>query len=233
MSFTSLFESTLYRRVNCCPQFSRTKGAHVETPDTDSRPTMPDVDSLRARVRADQRSTSAPMIAFGVLIVAYAVLGTGWGARLDAGGRHLMLLLFWPLATIAGFLALWLSSRGRAMRSGVGEGRRSYGTATLVALLVLGLVVPFTPLLFVGVFAPMAWVAAVLASLAWWRHDRALGAWAAVIGVLGAAEAVVLVAQRDLGSGWWWLPAVGYGALGLALVVGGVVTARRERRTAA
>lgn len=205
----------------------------METPDTDSRPAIPDLDRLRARVRADQRSTSAPMLAFGVLIVAYAVLGTGYGARLDAGGRHLVLLLFWPLATIAGLLVLWLSARRRAVRGGVGEGRRGYGVATLVLLLVLVLAVPLTPLLFVGVFAPMAWVAAVLASLAWWRRDRVLGAWAAVVGVLGTAEAVVLVAPRDLGSGQWWLPALGYGALGLALVVGGIITARRERRDGA
>lgn len=203
----------------------------METPGADSSPAMPDLDRLRARVRADQRSTSAPMLAFGVLIVAYAVLGTGYGARLDtAGGRHLMLLLFWPLATIAGLVALWLSARRRAVRGGVGEGRLGYGGATLVVILVLVLVVPLTPLLFVGVFAPMAWVAAVLAALAWWRRDRVLGAWAAVIGVLGAAEAVLLVAPGDLGAGWWWLPSLGYGALGLALVVGGIVVARRERR---
>ncbi|HEY3502059.1 MAG TPA: hypothetical protein VGN37_04615 [Actinocatenispora sp.] len=199
---------------------------------TDPDTLLPDLDRLRARVRADQRVTSAPMVAFGALILGYAVLGGLYAGQLPAGGRHLTLLVYWPLATVIGFVVLWRSERRRAEKEGVGAGRRTYGSATrryLIALVLI--VVLFIPVLFVGVFAPMIWPAGVLAAIASWRHDRPLGIWAAVIGVTGGAESVYVIANGGLSAGWWWLQPAVYTALGLALVIGGLVINRREQRT--
>jgi hypothetical protein len=191
---------------------------------------IPDLDRLRARVRGDQRITSAPMLVFGALIVLYALLGGLAAGQLGAGGRHSTLLFFWPLATIAGLVALWRWERRRAARLGVGAGRHSYRTATkgyLVALAVI--VVLGLPILFVGVFTPMIWPAAVLATLAGWHRDRVLGIWAGAIGVLGGAASFALLAQADVSERWWWLQASVWAALGLALIVGGRVIGRGER----
>lgn len=191
---------------------------------------LPDLDRLRARVRADQRATSAPMLAFGALmIVGYAAIGGLYAGQLHAGGRHLTLLIYWPLATAVGLVALWWSARRRAGQDGVGEGRRTYRSATrayLVALLLI--VVLFLPVLFIGVFTPMIWPAAVLAAVAAWQRNRLLGIWAAAIGV----ESVYVIANQGLGSGWWWLQPVVYTALGLALLAAGLVIGRRERAPA-
>jgi hypothetical protein len=194
---------------------------------------LPDLDRLRARVRADQRATSAPMLAFGALIVGYAAIGGLYAGQLHAGGRHLTLLIYWPLATAVGLVALWWSARRRAGQDGVGEGRRTYRGATrayLVALLLI--VVLFLPVLFIGVFTPMIWPAAVLAAVAAWQRNRLLGIWAAAIGVAGGAEGVYVIANQGLGSGWWWLQPVVYTALGLALLAAGLVIGRRERAPA-
>ena len=199
----------------------------METTGTDQL--LPDLDRLRSRVRAAQRATSAPMLTFGALIAGYAVLG-----GVHAGdGRHLLLLAYWPLATFAGLVALWRSERRRAGQEGVGEGRHSYRAATRTYLVALVLIVVlFLPVLFVGVFTPMIWPAAVLAVLASWQHNRLLGTWAAVIGVVGGTESVIVIAASGFGPGWWWLQPVVYAALGLALAGGGLVIRRRERATA-
>ena len=76
---------------------------------TDPNQMLPDFDRLRARVRADQRATSGPLLAFGALIVGYAALGGLYAGQLHAAGRHLGLLVYWPLATAAGLVALWWS----------------------------------------------------------------------------------------------------------------------------
>ena len=194
-----------------------------------TEPLLPDLDRLRAQVRADQRATSAPMFAFGALILGYAAVGGPSAGQLHAGGRHLLLLLYWPLATLVGLVALRRSARRRAGQDGVGEGRRGYRAATryyLIALLLV--VVLFVPVLFVGVFTPLVWPAAVLAALASWQHNRLLGAWAAVIGVVGGTESVVVIAGRGLTPAWWWLQPVVYLAVGTALIAAGVAIRRRE-----
>jgi hypothetical protein len=202
--------------------------------DTDPQRLLPDLDRLRDRVRADQRATSAPMIVFGALIIAYALIGGLYAGQLPAGGRHLTVLVYWPPATAVGLVALWQSARRRAAKDGVGEGRRTYRSATGRYLIFLVLIVVlFLPVLFIGVFTPMIWPAAVLAVLASWQRNRLLGAWAAVIGVIGGAESVLVIAEQgNLNSAWWWLQPVVYTALGLALVAGGLVIGRRERSTA-
>lgn len=198
----------------------------------DPQQLLPDLDRLRARVRADQRATSAPMLAFGILIVAYVAIGGLGASRLDAGGHHLTVLLYWPLATMAGLVTLWWSERRRAGHDGVGEGRRTYRSATRAYLVALVLsIVLFLPVLFIGVFTPIIWPAAVLASVAIWQRNRLLGAWAAGIGVVGGVTSVYVLTNQGLGSAWWWLQPAVYIALGLALVIGGLVIARRERAT--
>jgi hypothetical protein len=212
---------------------SLSEGQDVEMTGTDPDQLLPDLDRLRTRVRAGQRATSAPMLAFGALIVGYAAIGGGYAGQLDAEGRHLTLLLYWPLATMVGLVGLWWSARRRAGRDGVGEGRRTYRSAIrgyLVALVVI--VVLFIPVLFIGVFTPMVWPAAVLATLACWQRNRLLGAWAVAIGVAGGAESVYVIANQGLGPAWWWFAPVVYTVLGLALVGGGLVIGRRERALA-
>jgi hypothetical protein len=150
---------------------------------TDPDQLLPDLDRLRARVWAGQRATSAPMLAFGGLILGYAAVGGGYAGQLRADGRRLVLLLYWPLATIVGPAGLWWAARRRAGQDGVGEGRRTYRSATrgyLVALVLI--VVLFIPVLFIGVFTPVVWPAAVLATLACWQRNRLLGTWAVASG---------------------------------------------------
>lgn len=191
---------------------------------------LPDFDRLRARVRGDQRATSSPMLVFGALIVLYAAIIGLYSGRLEPGGRHLALLLYWPVATAIGLLTLRWSARRRAARDGVGEGRHPYRTAVRAyAVALVLIVVLFLPVLFIGVFTPLVWPAAVLGALAAWQRDRLLGGWAIGIGVLGGAESWYVLAHRDLGAPWWWLQPVLHGALGLALVAAGLVVARRER----
>lgn len=197
---------------------------------TDPARLVPELDRLRARVRADQRATSAPLVVFGVLILLYPVLDGPLTGPLAAGGRHVALLAYWPVATAVGLVALWFAARHRARRDGVGAGRRDYGHATrryLIALLLIVLLM--LPVLFVGVFAPLVWPAAVLAALAWWRHDTQLGRWAAVTGVLGGTAAVLAVAAAGTAdAGWLWLVWVGQGLLGLAMIGGAALARRRE-----
>jgi hypothetical protein len=200
---------------------------------TDPNQLLPDLDRLRARVRADQRATSAPMLAFGALIVGYAVVGGLYAGQLQAAGRHLTLLLYWPPATTVGLLALWWSARRRAGQDGVGEGRRTYRSANRAYLVALVLLVALgIPVLFIGVFTPMVWPAAVLAGVAFWQRNRLLGNWAAAILVAGGAESGFVIANHGLSHAWWWLQPVVYTVLGLALVAGGLVIGRRERAAA-
>lgn len=170
------------------------------------------------------------MLAFGALIVGYAAIGSLYASQLYAEGRHLTLLLYWPLATTVGLVALWWSARRRANQDGVGEGRRTYRSATRAYLVTLVLIVVlFLPVVFIGVFTPLIWPAAVLVAVASWQRNRLLGTWGAAIGVAGGLESVYVMANPGLSPVWWWLQPVVCTALGLALVAGGLVIRRRER----
>src|SRR5262245_23515141 len=128
-----------------------------------------DLERLRAQVRADRRATSAPLLVFGGLVVGYAVAGPLLGG-MGGGVRHPGLLVFWPVLSVIALLGLWMGSRRRAVRDGVGEGRPSYRTVTagyVVAQVVI--VVMFIPVLFVGVFLPLVWPAAVLTAIGTWQ----------------------------------------------------------------
>jgi hypothetical protein len=183
---------------------------------------------LRSRVRADRRGTSAPLVVFGGAVVVFAVGGLLAGA-LPAAGRHTLLLLFWPVLTVAALLVLRRNARRRADRTGVGEGRFSYGRLTVgyvVGLLVLVLLVP---VLFLGVFAPMVWPAVMLAVIAALQRNRRLGALAAGLAVGGVAELWYVVAHSGGAPDWLWAQSVVYVLAGLAVAVVGLLIRRRER----
>lgn len=187
---------------------------------------------LRGQVRADRRATSAPLLVFGGLVVGYAVAGPFLGT-LGAGARHSALLVFWPVLTLFAMIGLWVESRRRAVRDGVGEGRPSYRTMTwgyVVAQVVI--VVVLIPVLFVGVVLPLVWPAAVLTAIGAWQRNRLLsllGVATGVVGVAGSLLVVSTVAHQGVPLGWAWAQSVVYALAGVALVMAGVVIRRREQ----
>jgi hypothetical protein len=188
-----------------------------------------DLERLRAQVRADRRATSAPLFVFGWLVIGYAVAGPLLGG-LGAGVRHLALLVFWPVLTVLALLGLWVGSRRRAVREGVGEGRPSYRTMTagyLVAQVVI--VILLIPVLFVGVSLPLVWPAAVLTAIGAWQRNRMLALLGVATGVVGGLESLFVVVHQGLPPAWAWLQSVVYVLAGLALLAAGLVTRRRER----
>jgi hypothetical protein len=188
-----------------------------------------DLERLRAQVRADRRATSAPLLVFGGLVIGYAVAGPVLGG-MGAGVRHLALLVFWPVLTALALLGLWLGSRRRAVRDGVGEGRPSYRTVTagyLVTQVVI--VVVLIPVLFVGVFLPLVWPAAVLTAIGAWQRNRMLALLGVATGAVGGLEGLFIVVYQGLPPAWAWLQSVVYALAGLALLTAGQVSRHRER----
>jgi hypothetical protein len=194
-----------------------------------------DLGRLRARVRADRRATSGPLLVFGGLVVGYAAVGPVLGDA-GTGGRHLGLLVFWPVLTVGALLGLWWGSRRRAVRDGVGEGRPSYRTLTVGYVVAqVAIVVVFVPVLFVGVFLPLVWPGAVLAAIGVWQRNRVLALLGAATGVVGGLESaffVVVVVRHDVPEAWAWVQSLVYALAGLALLGAGVVARRRERSAA-
>src|SRR3569833_2948302 len=87
---------------------------------------LADLDQLRARVRADRRTVSAPLLVFGALILAHGVVLVLLGvATNSAGARHSALFAFWPLAGAIAVRALSRQARRIAERGGVGGGPRN------------------------------------------------------------------------------------------------------------
>jgi hypothetical protein len=188
-----------------------------------------DLARLRSRVRADRRATSTPPLAFGSLVVTYAIVGQFAGV-LGASGRHLVALLFWPVLTAATLLAMWWWSRRHALREGVGEGRPSYRTVTAGYLgVLLVTVVLVIPVLFIGVFLPLVWPAAVLLAIGVWQRDRTLRALGAGLAVAGVAEGALVALFRGPPPAWSWVPSAFCALAGVALISAGLVIRRRER----
>lgn len=185
-----------------------------------------ELDQLRIRVRGAQRLVSAPLLTFGVLVTVYPGVALLAGL-LGAAGNHSLLLVYWPLATAAGLLTLWVADRRRAVRDGL-ESRHDYAAATRAYLIVLlAMVVAFVPALFVGVFMPLVWPAIVLVVLAVWQRSNQLYTWAAIVGITGGITTVLLAATSQEDYGWFWLPV--HAAVGLAMIAGGLVIRRREQ----
>jgi uncharacterized membrane protein YccC len=164
------------------------------------------VERLRRRARADRRATSAPLLVFGVLSLAYPSVSDG---------------LFWMAAGPLGFLVLAVIYRHRAVATGVGSGRGVTAVVTGVLLLTFCL----SPL----ALAPTAATALGLLVLAAVQGNRVLLGWAAafavVMGLAGSglfngSSARYGVAEALLAA-----------ALGAGMTVTGAHLLRRERAT--
>src|SRR5690349_10637922 len=88
---------------------------------------LADLEDLRARVRADRRTVSAPLVVFGALVVLHAAV-LFWVATTTsgAGARHTLLFLYWPFAGALAVFVLSRHARRIAERAGVGGGPRSH-----------------------------------------------------------------------------------------------------------
>ena len=194
----------------------------------------PGLELLRERVRAARWGSSAPMLVFGTLTLVFA------GYQAFVAYYYWPMPAHWPLCSLIALIVLWLTGRARARRSGVGEGRRSYGkaAAVLAGVIVAGNVAWLLP------FGRMLlWPASVLTLLALWQRNPRLARWSG-----GVAVAMI--------AGWWvdvlllgdvpeavhrllgievaghFAQALHMAAGGAVLVVAGLVERVRERRLA-
>lgn len=164
---------------------------------------LADLDGLRARVRADRRTVTAPLLVLGAAVVLHAV---AWIVSSGAAPRHLVLLFYWPLAGAAVLFALWAHANRLARRDGVGGGPRSYrpvAVGYLVSLPVLALL--FIPAYILGVFGPLLWPAAILWAVAARQHSPTLRAVAKGLAMVGTAQlllALIGSAARGSATGW-------------------------------
>jgi hypothetical protein len=193
------------------------------------RKETPDLEQLRERVRADRRATSAPLLIFGLVTVAFAATGWLWGNYVPAP-------LYWPLAGVVALVMLWCHGRLWAVRHGVGQGRQSL--PVIAALIVAVSVLFFTAWWFVA-FRPLLWPTAVLLAVAVRQHNQILARWAG-----GAAVVTTVIwlysafapgrdaTHGSLGLEYGFVLPVLLGAAGLILAVAGVVLRGRERGAA-
>jgi hypothetical protein len=186
----------------------------------DARAMLEDTERLRRRARADRRPSSVPLLVFAYLTVLGAPLAAG---RLWPLGQY-----YWLVAGPVGFLLVGWWYRRQQVRSGVGHGRGSWavtGAVVLLALLQL-------PVLWLS---PFVTVAAGLLGVAVLQRNPYLACWAVVFGVVGTLEQFLVLSNRlsgrlagdvvgDSGS------ALVYGALGVLLLVAGLVALHREDR---
>jgi hypothetical protein len=194
---------------------------------TDPADFAADVQRLRERVRADRRTVAAPVLVFGLLIVIHLATGAAAAAAAGQAATHLTFLVYWPVAGAVGLLVLWNHAHRLAIREGVGEGPRSYRPITLGYVVSLPLIaLLFIPALFIGVWASLAWPAVILAAVAVRQRSRVLMGVAQGLGVAAVVQGVLaLLAQ----SGAAWAALGLEAAVGLGLVAGALVTARRTR----
>jgi hypothetical protein len=182
----------------------------------DARALLDGTERLRRRARADRHPSSVPLLVFAYLTLFGAPLAVG---RLWPLGQS-----YWLLAGPAGFVVVGWWYRRQQVRDGVGPGRGSYTVAGVSVLLALVLL----PLLW---FFPLATIAAGLVAMAVLQRNPYLAFWAVVFGVVGTLEQYFVLSNQlgglvtpDLGQ-----PIV-YGALGVLLLVAGLVARHREDR---
>lgn len=193
---------------------------------TVTRELLHEVEGVRRRARGDRRATSVPLLVFGGLAVADALLRVA-----SDPFRNFALVLLAPL----GFAVVALHYRRREIDTGVGRPIRLYVIAAVVTLLLApGLVLFGAPPL----------IGAGLLVIAVHQRNRYLGVWAVVYGVVGCLEAFAVFSNRlyDLSdalgfasdeSGYFsWSSAIVFGVLGLMLVATGLYARRREVHTA-
>jgi hypothetical protein len=188
---------------------------------------MEDLQQLRERVRVDRRTVSAPLLVFGVLVLGHSALE--WLVAQVSNGpspRHLTALVYWPLAGAVGLLALWMHARRVAAREGVGEGPRSYRPVALGYLVSLPVIaILLIPALFVGVFAPLVWPAAIFLAIGVRQHNQTLKSVAKALCALGVAQGLLLFVTATLAGAWVMLGVEV--VAGLGLVAGAIAAARR------
>lgn len=193
-----------------------------ELPSVETGPPA-DLDRLRARVRADRRTVSAPLLVFGALILLHALALVLLGVATDsAGARHSVLFVFWPVAGAVAVLALSRQARRIAERDGVGGGLRSYRQLTVGYFVSLPLIVLLIlPVIVFGMIASLLWPAMMLAAVAKRQHNRTLR-WAAVaVALAGGVEFVLDLGAVD------WMPLIVEVLAGAGLLIGSVVATRR------
>ena len=188
-----------------------------------------DLQRLRERVRVDRRTVSAPLLVFGVLVLAHT--GIEVLVAMASSGpspRHLTALVYWPLAGVVGLLALWLHAHRVAVREGVGEGPRSYRPVALGYLVSLPIIaILLIPALFVGVFAPLVWPAAIFLAIGVRQHNQTLKSIAKALCALGLVQGLLVLASTTVAGAWVMLGVEV--AAGLGLVAGAVVAAQQTK----
>jgi hypothetical protein len=179
--------------------------------------------AVQRRVRGDRRATSVPLIVFGLLTVMAEV-----SSRLVNWAAVLALFLLAPL----GFLLVVLIFRRREISLGVGARHRGYLVAALITLLVL----PVLGLL-LGEYAFIGCALLVIAAL---QRNLQLAIWAVAFGVIGGLERFYFFSNRlysladamgfhRSSDGYFsWGSALVYGALGVALIGGGLFARHGE-----
>lgn len=138
---------------------------------------LDDLQKLRARARRDRRSTSVPLLTFGVLTLLAVAMP-------DAAVYGVAGSFYWVVAGPVGFGFLaWWYQRHEA-RSGVGSRARPY--------LVIAVVLAVAFLLFMGLAllfgGALAAIALGLLGIAAAHRNALLGAAAVVFGTVGVAE---------------------------------------------
>lgn len=189
---------------------------------------MTDLDLLREHVRADRRTVTAPLVAFGLLIIGHVILSTLVAAATGPAGNHLTRLVYWPIAGALGLAALWAHAHRIAVRDGVGEGPRSYKPVTLGYLISLPVIaLLFIPLLLLGVWASLMWPAAILFAIGLRQRNQALKGVAKWLAAAGVVEGLLAALSLTLGDGAGWAVIVLQAVAGAALVIGALAKARR------
>jgi hypothetical protein len=187
---------------------------------------LANVRGVRLQARRDRRATSVPLLVFGVLTVADAVLRS----LFDPIG-NLVLLLLAPV----GFMVIARHYRRREIALGVGSEPRSYVIAAFIMVLMFVFLLPV--LLIFGLFAA---VGVGLLAIAVRQRNLYLAFWAVVYGVVGGLEGLSLISNRLYGVanalGWLrssngyfsWSSSLVYGVLGSMLIGAGLYARRQE-----
>ena len=191
------------------------------------------VEDVRRRTRAAQHVSSYPLLAVGVLLLNYGVVGF---SGVGFSGRPVE----WRYAAALVFVALWALGKASETSSGLGAPRGDYlvAAAGVFALTQLTLMDPVVSWL--GFFRLQGvWVAIVglgLLAVARAREERGLLGWALLVCVAGAAVAIANYSHlASVHEGPRVVVMLGnqnvpVALLGLVLTIAGVVTYERERR---
>ena len=188
---------------------------------TSTHEVLEGLQGLRSRVDADRRSTSFPLMVFGLVTL---------GAALFPAPTHGMAPLYWLVAVPIAFALLWSLYRKRERAVGVGTPARSYGRVTIgfavISVLVPGLIMIFG--------AAPATAGLALAILGLTQRNQIVAAAGLVFGVVVGLEHWSVLTNRVqplLADSATWADNAVMAALGLALLAVGLVIYRREVET--